>query len=137
MTSTPYRDGHRSPARPFALQVVLCFLAVDVGERLLHLASWPGLGGSAQSVRLDALWIVTYGLLGFLLLSRNVAGLAWTRLIFGVHIFYVGYQLVVSQPTLFKNASQLHQARLLLTLLIDCLILHLSTRAELKDYLID
>jgi len=122
---------------PFALKLIIAFLALDAIERLgqvvvLILASDEA--GFVQAF-VVGLWIFIDLLLIFLLWLRTSAGRLWVMVVFAVHILYVAFLLTEEASGLWLSQDVLGRGRLLLTLGIDALGMHLAARPEVAEFL--
>jgi hypothetical protein len=125
-------------AVPFALKIVICFLILDVAERLIQMGllffqneiPWT-------LIFVFCLWIFIDVLLIALVVFRTTAGRIWVLIVFGVHLFYVGYTMIHESPSLWLGLDAWDQTRILSTLAIDALGMHLCCREDVSEYLTD
>ena len=126
----------RPESLPFPLKVLICFLAFDAFERTGGLLMWAlqrAQGPELTTSEFDpngpigltslGLWIMVDLLLIVLLLLRTWWGRVWTFMIFGIHLSYLAWVLVVSKPQLWLYLDGTGRARLATTLAIDLLAL--------------
>ncbi|MDF1660678.1 MAG: hypothetical protein P1V97_02845 [Planctomycetota bacterium] len=123
---------------PFALLIIFCFLTIDSLERAYEAIDFL-LHSEAPMWRaiVFGLWIATNVLLILLLYLKTFAGRLWTMVVFGIHLFYLGFHIVSENKLLWLSLGEWGQSRVLLTMAIDAWILHLVSRQEVKDYLIE
>lgn len=125
------------PAMPFAVKLVVVFLLMDALERSIGaVGDWLHSPGWIPLI-VAGLWIVTDGLLILLIGLQTFAGRLWTQVIFAIHMFYLGYSIIHDEPLLWFTMSAWGQTRLLLTMAIDGLLIHLVSRSDSKAYLCD
>jgi len=125
-------------SRPFALQIVFCFLVLDSLERIYEAIQFL-LHTENQSWRVIVfgLWVATNVLLILLLYLKTFAGRLWTLVVFGIHLVYLGFHVVSEDKLLWLSLGEWGQGRILLTMAVDAWIMHLISRQEVKDYLIE
>lgn len=123
---------------PFALLIIFCFLTIDSLERVYEAIDFL-LHSEAPMWRVIVfgLWIATNVLLILLLYLKTFAGRLWTMVVFGIHLLYLGVHIVNEDKLLWLALGEWGQTRILLTMAIDAWILHLISRQEVKDYLIE
>lgn len=126
----------RPESLPFALKVLVCFLAFDALERTGGLVLWAlqrAQGPELTTSEFDpngpigltslGLWIMVDLLLIVLVLLRTWWGRVWTSMIFGIHLGYLVWVLVVSKPQLWLYLDDVGRGRMAATLAIDLLAL--------------
>lgn len=137
-------DSNASQIRrgiPFALQLIVLFLAFDACERIGEMiwVAWqathavePPSTPYRAPVPVTMLWIVVDVLLPVLLLLRTFAGRWLTQVIFAIHMLYMAHVFVIKYPYLWLYMGGLGRAKLVSTLLIDgCAVAYLfSERAR-------
>jgi hypothetical protein len=127
-----------NPPLPFALQIIMSFLVLDSLDRIydaVHLLVYET--GDSWRAAVFGLWVATNVLLLLLLLLRTFAGRLWTLVVFGIHMFYIGYHLIATDKLLWLSLNEWGQTRIFVTLAIDAWIMHLISRDDVKDYLIE
>jgi hypothetical protein len=123
---------------PFALQIILCFLALDSIERIWEAIQFlVSSDGDSWRVIVYGLWVATNVLLILLLTLKTFAGRLWTLVVFGIHIFYLGFHIVSQNKLLWLSLDEWSQGRILMTMLIDAWLMHLVSRQEVKELLTD
>lgn len=127
-----------SDRRPFALLIIFCFLTIDSCERAYEAIDFL-LHSEAPMWRaiVFGLWIATNVLLILLLYLKTFAGRLWTMVVFGIHLVYLCFHIVSEDKLLWLSLGEWGQSRVLLTMAIDAWILHLVSRQEVKDHLIE
>ena len=124
-------------AFPFAVKVVLAFLALDALERVAQTLSLSFFQAEPDFVQafVVALWIFIDLLLIFLLWVRSSAGRLWVLIVFAVHLLYVAQLISSDASPLWLSQDDFGRARLLLTLAIDGYGMHLISRPEARAFL--
>lgn len=123
---------------PFALVIIFCFLTIDSLERAYEAVDFL-MNSDAPSWRVVVfgLWIATNVLLILLLYLKTFAGRLWTMVVFGIHLVYLAYHIISEDKLLWLSLGEWGQTRVFLTMAIDAWMLHLISRQEVKDYLVE
>lgn len=130
MSTTP-TWGPAAPQTPLFLKVLICFLLIDGGERIVQLVLWakslpevPSLAPSPYYPNLPAeiLWILVHMLLAILLFLRTWWGRIWTQAIFIIHIFFVAHAMAIRHPEIWIYMDWSGRVRLLVTLVLDIVV---------------
>ena len=124
---------------PFSLKLILLFLVFDNAKRALLLAGLF-LGEADYEVQLilfHALWIMTNCLLIVLINLRANAARYWLMLVISVHALYLVSHIAVREPVLWLVLDYLGRLRLITSLVIDCFILHVLTKTQISNYLVE